>query len=443
VIGGEPRWQTRIDWAAGRRHVPQRVAMLSVHTSPLEQPGSGDAGGMNVYIDQVARRMARRGVRVDVFTRATASDQPPRVEVEPGYAVRNVLAGPFGGVAKEDLPGLLCPFAAHVLRAATPYGPGQRFDIVHSHYWLSGQVGQLVRDRWGIPLVHTAHTLAKVKNAALAGDDDRREPRGREIGEEQVAAEADLLVAATENEARQWVRLYEADPDRVTVVPPGVDVHAFAPAPASARLRARAALGFSDHDVVLAFAGRIQPHKGPEVLVRALAELRHRYPDKRFRALIVGDSSGSGHTEPDRLRALAAGLDVAGAVRLMPAMSPARLADVYRAADVVAVPSHSESFGLVALEAQACGTPVVAAAVGGLPVAVRDGVSGLLVTGYRPDQWADALASIALDPVRRCRMAIAARAHAERFSWEATVDRLLDAYARAAAPSLVGLEAGA
>lgn len=417
--------------------------MLSVHTSPLEQPGSGDAGGMNVYVDQVARRMARRGVAVDVFTRATASDQPPHVAVEAGYTVRHVLAGPFGGVAKEDLPALLCPFAAHVLRAATPRGPRPRFDVVHSHYWLSGQVGQLMRDRWGIPLVHSAHTLARVKNAALAGDDDRREPRGRELGEQQVAAEADLLVAATETEARQWVGLYDADPERIAIVPPGVDVVAFTPGSGADRKRARAELDLSDDDVVLAFAGRIQPHKGPEVLVRALAHLRHRFPDRRFRALIVGNSSGAGHSEPDRLRALAAGLGAAGAVRLLPAMPPHRLADVYRAADVVTVPSHSESFGLVALEAQACGTPVVAAAVGGLPVAVHDGVSGLLVHGYETTRWAEALASVVLDPARRARMSFAARAHAECFSWEATVDRLLGAYARAATPSLVGVEAGA
>lgn len=444
--------------------------MLSVHTSPLAQPGSGDAGGMNVYIDAVARRMARRGVSVEVFTRATASDQPPRIEVEPGYAVRNVLAGPFGGVVKEDLPALLCPFAAHVLRAATPRpvemaaggagrvasagarlvgpsarlpGVSARFDVVHSHYWLSGQVGQLVRERWGIPLVHSAHTLAKVKNASLAGDDDRREPRGREIGEEQIAAEADLLIAATETEARQWVGLYDADPDRVAVVPPGVDVKAYTPGGRDARARARAELGLAVDDVVLAFAGRIQPHKGPEMLVRSLAELRHLHPGRRFRALIVGNASGSGHTEPDRLASLAAGLGVAGGVRLLPAMSTERLAEVYRAADVVAVPSHSESFGLVALEAQACGTPVVAAAVGGLPVAVHDGVSGLLVRGYDTSRWAEALASIALSPMRRERMATAARAHAEHFSWESTVDRLLAAYARAAAPSLIGLEAGA
>jgi D-inositol-3-phosphate glycosyltransferase len=420
--------------------------MISVHTSPLEQPGRGDAGGMNVYVDAVARRMARRGIEVEVFTRATSSDQPRRVEAEPGYVVRHVLAGPFGAVAKEDLPGLLCPFAAQVLRAATPGvlgGPRGRFDVVHSHYWLSGLVGLLVRDRWGIPQVHSAHTLARVKNAALAGDDDRREPHSREIGEDEIAAGADILVAATDVEARQLVGLYGADAASLAVVPPGVDVEAFRPGSDASRAAARSALGFDGYDAVLAFAGRIQPHKGPDVVVRALAEMRRRHPDLLIGALIVGDASGSGHREPGRLRALAASLGVSEHVRLIPALPAASLADVYRAADVVAVPSYSESFGLVALEAQACGTPVVAARVGGLPVAVADGVSGTLVDGHVASSWADALEAVALNPMRRARMSAAARRHAEGFSWDATVDALLDVYERAAAPALAGLGAGA
>jgi D-inositol-3-phosphate glycosyltransferase len=424
----------------------RRVAMISVHTSPLEQPGRGDAGGMNVYVDAVARRMARRGIEVEVFTRATSSDQPRRLEAEPGYAVRHVLAGPFGAVAKEDLPGLLCPFAAQVLRAATPGimgGARDQFDVVHSHYWLSGLVGLLVRDRWGIPLVHSSHTLARVKNAALAGDDDRREPHSREIGEDEIAVDSDILVAATDVEARQLVQLYGADASSLAVVPPGVDIQAFTPSTADVtRAAARSALGFAGYDAVFAFAGRIQPHKGPDVVVRALAELRRRHPELRLGALIVGDASGSGHCEPGRLKALTASLGVSEHVRLIPALPAASLADVYRAADVVAVPSYSESFGLVALEAQACGTPVVAARVGGLPVAVADGESGILVDGHVATDWADALAAVALNPMRRARMSTAARRHAEDFAWDATVDRLLDVYRRAAAPAWAAMGSG-
>ncbi|MCW2631855.1 MAG: D-inositol 3-phosphate glycosyltransferase, partial [Pseudonocardia sp.] len=197
----------------GRRMgLPRRVCVLSVHTSPLEQPGTGDAGGMNVYIEQTATRMARRGVQVEIFTRATSSEQPPTVELAPGVLVRHVAAGPFEGLGKDDLPGQLCAFTAGVLRQEARHEPGY-YDVVHSHYWLSGQVGWLARDRWGVPLVHSAHTLAKVKNAALA-EGDRPEPRGRVIGEEQVVVEADRLIANTDIEVRQLIDLYDADAHR-------------------------------------------------------------------------------------------------------------------------------------------------------------------------------------------------------------------------------------
>ncbi|MBA2324795.1 MAG: glycosyltransferase, partial [Pseudonocardiales bacterium] len=250
--------------------MPRRVCLLSVHTSPLEQPGTGDAGGMNVYIAQTATRMARRGVAVEIFTRATSSEAPPIVELAPGVLVRHIAAGPFEGLSKDDLPSQLCAFAAGVLRAEARHEPGH-YDVVHSHYWLSGQVGWLCRDRWGVPLVHSAHTLAKVKNAALA-DGDAPEPLVRVIGEEQVVAEADRLVSNTAAEAEQLVRLYDADPRRTVTIPPGVDLRCFAPGD---RLAALAVLGIAPDAVVLAFAGRIQPLKAPEVLLHAAAELLH------------------------------------------------------------------------------------------------------------------------------------------------------------------------
>src|SRR5205823_3365728 len=198
-----------------------------VHTSPLDQPGTGDAGGMNVYIVEVARRLAELGVAVEVFTRATSSDLPPVVEVFPGLTVRHVSAGPFEGLAKFDLPAQLCAFTSGVLRAEALHEPGW-YDLIHSHYWLSGQVGWLARDRWGVPLVHTAHTLAKVKNALLA-DGDTPEPLARLIGEEQVVAEADCLIANTPVEARQLIGLYNADRRAVHTVSPGVDLDRFTP----------------------------------------------------------------------------------------------------------------------------------------------------------------------------------------------------------------------
>ena len=404
----------------------RRLAAISLHTSPLAQPGTGDAGGMNVYVAQTALRLARRGIEVEIFTRATSSEQPPAQEMVPGVLVRHIIAGPFEGLDKDELPGQLCSFAAGVMRAEARQESGY-YDLLHSHYWLSGQVGYLAKDRWGVPLVHSAHTLAKVKNAALA-DTDSPEPRGRVIGEEQVVAEADRLIANTEAEARELIELYGADLDKIDVVPPGVDTDVFRP---GAKAAARRALRLGEDELVLAFAGRIQPLKAPDVLVRAAAVLKGRYPGRRFRVLIVGGTSGTGRIAPHRLAELAAELGLTDTVDFLPPMPPADLCRVFQAADVVAVPSYNESFGLVALEAQAAGTPVVAAAVGGLRVAVQDGVSGLLVPGHDPVAWADHLADVVLDPARQARLAAAAPAQAARFSWDRTVDGLLECYGRA------------
>jgi len=377
---------------------------------------------MNVYILQTALDMARRGVAVEIFTRATSSADPPTVPVAPGVLVRNVVAGPFEGLDKYDLPTQLCAFTAAVLRAEANHEPGY-YDIVHSHYWLSGQVGWLARDRWAVPLVHTAHTLAAVKNAALA-DGDTPEPPLRAVGEQQVVDEADRLIANTEDEARQLVSLHHADASRIDVVHPGVDLGLFTPGDRGA---ARSALGLAADEQVVAFVGRIQPLKAPDVLLRAAARLTARFT--RLRVVIAGGPSGSGLQAPDTLVRLAAELGITGRVTFLPPQSRDDLVTVYRAADLVAVPSYSESFGLVAIEAQACGTPVVAAEVGGLPVAVRDGVSGALVAGHDVGEWADAVGGLLHR--RSDAMSRAAVSHAANFSWSRTVDGLLGAYGRA------------
>ncbi len=407
--------------------------MISLHTSPLDQPGTGDAGGMNVYVLELAKRLAAHGVEIDIFTRATSSALPPQVTAYDGVTVRHVHAGPFEGLTKEELPAQLCAFAREVLRveAAHPVG---HYDLVHSHYWLSGQVGALARDRWGVPLVHTMHTMAKVKNAALA-DGDAPEPAARIIGEEQVVEAADMLIGNTDAEAKQLINLYDADPGRVEVVYPGVDLSVFQPRD---KATARAELGLPQDAAVLMFAGRIQPLKAPDVLLRAVAVLLARHPELRSRLVvpIVGGPSGSGLEHPESLAQLATelGLDGPdGVVRFVPPVSQAELARWCAAATLVAVPSYNESFGLVAAEAQATGTPVVAAAVGGLTTVVRDERSGLLVEGHDPATWATALLRVVADEALRRRLEAGALAHARTFSWEATAAATLEVYHRARA----------
>ncbi|HET6483146.1 MAG TPA: D-inositol-3-phosphate glycosyltransferase [Actinoplanes sp.] len=399
---------------------PRRIATLSVHTSPLEQPGTGDAGGMNVYIVEVSKRLAHLGVEVEIFTRATRGDLPPVVEMAPGVSVRHVTSGPFEGLSKEELPAQLCAFTNGVLRAEAAHPPGH-YDLIHSHYWLSGQVGWLARERWGTPHVHTPHTLAKVKNRLIAAG-DRPEPKARVIGEEQVIAESDRLVANTRFEAQDLVAYYGADPARVSVVPPGVDLDRFRPGPAE-----RARFGLPEHGKVIAFVGRIQPLKAPDVLIAALADMRER--DTTL--VICGGPSGSGLDRPSALIELAASLGVSDQVVFLPPQDSAGLAALYRTADLVAVPSYNESFGLVALEAQACGTPVVAAAVGGLVTAVRNGLSGMLVDGHEPSRWAGTLDRLLDSPRQLRHLSAGAVAHASNFSWDRTAEGLLRVYREA------------
>lgn len=407
---------------------PRRIALISVHTSPLAQPGTGDAGGLNVYVWQTALRLARRGVEVEIFTRATSSADDPIVVAAPGVTVRHVVAGPFEGLDKRDLPAQLCAFTAGVLRAEATHPRGY-YDLIHSHYWLSGQVGWLARDRWGVPLVHTAHTLAAVKNASLATG-DTAEPMLRLIGEQQVVDEADRLVANTETEAADLMSMYSARPDRIDVVAPGADLDTYTPGPAGP---ARAALGLDEAETVLTFVGRIQPLKAPDILLAAAAPLIARARDRgrRIRVLVVGGPSGTGLERPTSLMDLAADLGIADDVTFLPPQSPDRLKQVYRASDVVVVPSYSESFGLVAVEAQACGVPVVAADVGGLSVVVDNGRTGVLVAGHDIGDWTNALEKVLADPDQLAGMRSRARAHAGHFSWDHTADKLLDAYGRA------------
>ncbi|KIH99410.1 D-inositol 3-phosphate glycosyltransferase [Streptomonospora alba] len=405
--------------------LPRRVASVSLHTSPLEQPGSGDAGGLNVYTVEVAKRLAARGIATDVFTRATHPEQPPLVEMAPGVTVRHVPAGPYGSLDKSALAHYLCPFIFGVLQAEALNDPGH-YDLVHGHYWLSGRAGLAAAQRWGVPLVQSMHTLAKVKNLALA-QGDSAEPDYRVRGEDHLVRHADHLVANTPVESSQLVEHYGADPFRVSTVPPGVDLDVFSP---GSRHEALRRIGLAEDTELLLFVGRVQRLKAPDVLLRSAAALLERDPSLRERLVvaIVGGLSGGDLAQPRRLAELARSLGVADVVRWEPPRSRAELVSFYRAATATVVPSYSESFGLVAVESEACGTPVVAARVGGLPTAVRDNVSGVLVDGHDPDDYARVLHRLIREPARRDALGSAAVAHAARLGWEATVDGLLEVY---------------
>ncbi|MDQ0677578.1 D-inositol-3-phosphate glycosyltransferase [Arthrobacter pascens] len=398
----------------------RRVALLSLHTSPMEQPGSGDAGGMNVYIRELASALAETGVEVEIFTRSTSAGQPAVEHPGPGVCVHNVLAGPPRKIPKEDLPGLLHSLVAEIeqIRQRQPHG---RYDVIHSHYWVSGIAGLELSELWGVPLVHTMHTMAKVKNLLLESG-EHPEPRRRELGEHRIVDGAARLIANTSAEAEELVSHYNADFDQIDVAAPGVDLSTFTPA---FRARSRAERGVPREAFHLVFAGRIQRLKGPHVLLKAAALLRSRRPEINLRLTILGALSGN---KDFNLRHLIADAGLDDVVTHLPPVGAPELASWFRAADVVVMPSYSESFGLVALEAQACGTPVVGTRVGGLSRAICHGRTGLLVEGHHAADWADALEALYDDPATREDMGRAASIRAQNSGWQRTAAITLESY---------------
>ena len=399
-----------------------RIATLMVHTSPLDQPGIGDAGGMNIYVLESAQRMVAMGVSVDIFTRRTDSAQPDIVEISPGVRVRHFECG-HGNLTKEQLPAHINGLSKEFLRIMK----SENYDVIHSHYWLSGKVAMPAAKELGIPLVHTMHTMARVKNLNLA-EGESPEPMIRVQGETQVVAAANALIANTDAEGASLVSLYDACPDTVHVVSPGVDLYTFTPG--ESRSTARDQIGQPQDALVVSFVGRIQPHKGPEVLIRATSELVKHTPLLRHKLIvnIVGGASGANTEEVDRLKELTTWLAIDDVVRFTPPVPRVDLPQWYRAADLVIVPSYSESFGLVALEAQACGTPVVATAVGGLRTAVADGISGVLVDGHDPKAWSSVISRLLQEPQRRVLLSMGAIEHASHFGWDVTARGTLDIY---------------
>lgn len=389
------------------------VAVVSMHTSPLDQPGTGDSGGMNVYVHELATSLAQAGVDVRVYVRRDDPKAPDDVVVEPGLRVFNVTAGPLG-VAKEDLPSLVEAFASAVtqLEMSNPAGPA---DVIHANYWLSVDAGRLLRSETGSPLVATFHTLARVKREHGDPESEQREQQ-----EAELVSICDAICVSNPVEAEQIARLYDLDRARLVIVPPGVDHAFFSPGD---RRGARAALGMGPEPMIL-FVGRIQPLKGLDLAVGALADLP---PDVRL--VVVGGPSGrSGRAEVAKITSMVDAAGLEDRVRFVTPQPHHLLSTYYRAADVVVVPSRSESFGLVALEAAACGTPVVAAEVGGLRSLVVDSETGFLIGSRDPVDYAKRLEQILFDPELAQSMGSAAAIRARDYSWPAAADLLLDLY---------------
>jgi D-inositol-3-phosphate glycosyltransferase len=389
------------------------VAMLSMHTSPLAQPGEGDAGGMNVFVRELGAALAQAGVTVRVYVRRSAEGLEPRVSIEPGFEVVHVPVGPLT-VPKAELPFWVDEFADWV-EADLQHTGG--VDVLHANYWLSGVAGHRIKHSLSLPLVSTFHTLGRVKSSS--GDP---EPMARVEAEASVIGCSDVITASNPIEAAQLVDHYDARPERIELIPPGVDRAFFSP---GEQAGARNALGLDDRPLVL-FVGRLQPLKGVGIAVEALAQLRHR--DAHL--MVVGGPSGTdGDDEAVRVHKLVADLGLADRVRFVPPQPHHLLSTYYRAADVCVVPSRSESFGLVALEAAACGVPVVAAAVGGLTTLVEDGVTGFLVAGRDPADFAARIDDVLGDRDLAATMSTAAAALVPRYNWATTAARLRRVYA--------------
>jgi D-inositol-3-phosphate glycosyltransferase len=416
----------------------RRLSVLSLHTSPLAQPGTGDGGGMNVYVRELSTALARAGVECDVYTRAWWADLPATVVVEPGLRVHHVPAGPLAPMAKEDLPAVVDEFADNVcslMVSGAGVDPALHeetgFDAVHANYWLSGIAGHRLKHELDLPLVSTFHTLARVKAEASPEEVSSDEPHRRAEAEATVMRCSEVVLASCTVEARQLAELYEGDPERIRVVPPAVDHAFFGP---GFRRQARRALHLPVDEPLLLFVGRIQPLKGADVAVRALAALDDH---KRAQLVVVGGPSGPrGEEHLASLRTLVARLELADRVRFVSPQPHELLSTFYRAADVCVVPSRSESFGLVALEAAACGTPVVAADVGGLTTLVEDGITGYLVEPSTPAAFAAAASEVLGDPLLAERLATAAVVRARRYTWAHAASLLRATYEELAAERL-------
>ncbi|MFN8535508.1 MAG: glycosyltransferase [Dehalococcoidia bacterium] len=393
-----------------------RIATISYHGSPLAAPGAPSTGGMQVYVRELGRALAAQGHQIDVFTRQATPGNPAVVTDRPGFRVINLPAGPTGPVQKGDLSLYLSSFTRELLRFVER--DGGQYDAIHSHYWLSGRVGRVLSQRWSAPHVTMFHTLAEVKNRARIGE---RESDERICAERRIISEADRIVVASAHERQQLIRFYEALDEQIMVVPCGVDLDRFRPLPKAA---ARAAAGVSAKHVLL-FVGRLEPLKGIDILIRAMAGLEER---DDVEVIVAGGLSDGHPDEPDRLRAIVAECGLTGTVRFVGPQTQDRLVALYNAADLTVVPSYYESFGLVAVESMACGTPVIASRVGGLTSTIKDGETGYLIPWRCPEAFLERLELLLGNDVLRSHFGEAARRSVERFRWAAVAEQIVGVY---------------
>jgi len=416
----------------------RRLAVLSLHTSPLAQPGTGDGGGMNVYVRELSSALARAGVICDVYTRAWSDDLAPTLDIEPGFRVHHVPAGPPAPLAKEALLDVVDEFTDGVLKSMTSAGTlgaddDVPFDAVHANYWLSGIAGHAIKHQLNLPLVSTFHTLDRVKAEASPEEVEAHSSHARAEAEAAIIRCSDTVLASCSVEAAQITDLYGADPSRIRIVAPGVDHAFFGPGD---RAQARRALDLPDRGPLLLFVGRIQPLKGVGVAVATLASIARDQPNASL--VVVGGPSGPhGDEEVDRITRLVDALGLSDQVLFVPPRPHELLSTYYRAADVCLVPSRSESFGLVALESAACGTPVVASDVGGLRSLVDHGRTGYLVEEPDPEAYAAWVRQILAEPLLAERLSTGSVLRARRYTWARAAHLLVDIYADLTAGRLV------
>jgi D-inositol-3-phosphate glycosyltransferase len=409
----------------------RRIAMLSVHACPLAKLGGRDSGGMNVYVRELSRELAKRGMEIDVFTRWREPHDPQVQVLAPNARVIHVESGPIRYIPKTEVYERIDDFTAQLERHVESEGRG--YDLIHSHYWLSAVVARQLQPRWGVPTVQMFHTLGLVKREVIAEDSDGETDARIEI-ERRAVRESDSIVAASEIEASELMQLYGAEPERICVVPCGVDTEAFRPL---RQVDAREALGRDQCERLVLFVGRIEQIKGIDVLLEALGLLFARRPDLRHEVclVVVGGALDPNDDAPEiekleELRRLVHAHRMEDNVDFVGSVDQKRLALWYDAADVCAVPSLTESFGLVALEAMACGTPVVATRVGGLQTVVEHGESGLLVPANDHQALATAIEQVLTDDRLRMHLAHGARDRAERFTWSRVGDGIEMLYDR-------------